>query len=295
MSEKPTVVGLGEILWDVFPDGPRFGGAPANFACHVAALGGKAEMVSAVGADALGTDGVTILQQRGVGTEGIQRHESRATGTVDVQLDDKGLATYKFASGAAWDAIEWSDDLDRRATRAGAVCFGTLGQRSECSRRTIQRFVLATLPEALRIFDINLRAPFYTDEVILDSLEMASVLKLNEDEILLVAKLCELSGSENEILQALAERFELEAIALTRGQDGAVLLRGNEINEHAGVKTKVVDTVGAGDSFTAAFTLGLLEDRPLEVINRTACRIAAYVCSQSGGTPRIPPELATFE
>jgi len=289
MSGPPAViVGLGEILWDVFPDGPRFGGAPANFACHVAALGHPSEMVSAVGKDELGERALTELRNRGVATRCVHRHEDRPTGIVTVSLDDEGHASYEFAADTAWDAVPWSGELARVAEQTSAVSFGTLGQRSECSRQTIRRFLAATPSTALRIFDINLRPPFVSDSVILESLALANVLKLNDEELPELAALCAWTGPDVEILQKLAEKFTLRAVALTRGAGGAVLLGGSQVSEHPGIETHVVDTVGAGDAYTAVLTLGLLEGRNLDAINRGACQVAAFVCSQSGATPQLP-------
>ncbi len=292
MSErKPTIVGLGEILWDVFPDGPRFGGAPANFACHVAALGGNAQMVSALGCDDYGRQAFDELNTRGVGTDGVRRDAERPTGTVTVSLDADGHASYEFASDTAWDALPWSDGLARLAAETSAVSFGTLGQRIQRSRETIRQFVKATPAGARRIFDVNLRPPFVTDPVILDSLPLANVLKLNDEELPTLAALCELSGSQIEIMRQLAGRFALDVVALTRGDRGAVLLRGEEVSEHPGVATEVVDTVGAGDAFTAVLALGLLAGSDLTTINEDACKVAAFVCSQSGATPQLPAGL----
>lgn len=291
MDNTGIVVGLGEVLWDVFPDGPRFGGAPANFACHAAQLAAKARMASAVGHDELGQKALRVLEEKQVDTSCVMR-STYPTGTVDVQLDSAGKASYKFAEDTAWDHFEWSDGLNELAGNASVVCFGTLGQRSETSRNTIRRFLDSTDPEiALRVFDINLRPPFYSDPIILDSLKLANVLKLNDDELPILAKLCGLSGSDVELMREIAQKFDLRVVALTRGDQGAVLCRGDEVSEHAGVATTVVDTVGAGDSFTAALVTGLLENRDLDSVNERACRIAAYVCSQAGGTPPIPEEL----
>jgi len=291
MSSLPLVVGLGEILWDVFPEGPRFGGAPANFACHAAALGARAQMVSAVGNDQLGEQALAELHQRRVETEAVQRHSHHPTGTVTVSLDSQGHASYEFAADTAWDSLVWCDDLADRAARAAAVCFGTLGQRSPVSRDTIQRFVAATPSQALRIFDVNLRPPFYEDSVIRESLKLANVLKLNAHELPVVARAVGFSGQAIELMHRLAERFDLRAVALTLGPQGALLIRGTEVTHEPGVQTRVVDTVGAGDAFAAALALGLLNNRELECINRHACRVAAFVCSQSGATPQLPPEL----
>ena len=290
-DQPPVIVGLGEILWDLFPDGPRFGGAPANFACHVAALGGNSELVSAVGKDQFGQQALAELHKRRVGTCGVQRHEDRPTGIVTVSLDVDGHASYEFAADTAWDALSWSDDLARLAERTSAVCFGTLGQRSQSSGDTIRRFVAATRPTTLRIFDVNLRPPFVSDSVILESLDLANVLKLNDEELPMLAALCELSGSDVEVMQKLAKRFTLQAVALTRGPRGAVLIRDGQASQQPGIATEVVDTVGAGDAFVAALTIGLLERYDSRTIVCTACGIAAYVCSQAGATPVIPDRL----
>jgi fructokinase len=291
MNHGHTVVGLGEILWDVFPDGPRFGGAPANFACHAAQLGATAHMVSAIGPDELGVKALKALEDKGVNTSRVARSEF-PTGVVNVELDAAGKASYQFAMNTAWDHLEWRDDWKQLTDQTAAVCFGTLGQRSESSRRAIQRFVEATSSAtAFRIFDINLRPPFHTDEIILESLALANVLKLNDDELPILARLCGLEGAEVELMQALADRYQLRVVAVTRGHQGAVLCRGKEVSEFPGVSTTVKDTVGAGDSFTAALAMGLLENHALDAINQRACRIAAYVCSQSGGTPLIPADL----
>ncbi len=290
MNRGETVVGLGEILWDVFPDGPRFGGAPANFACHAAQLDANAWMVSAVGRDDLGTKALEALEEKHVETSHVRQSEF-PTGTVNVKLDEAGKASYEFAKNTAWDHLEWSADLETLAGQTAAVCFGTLGQRSEISRQAIRQFVAATPASAFRIFDINLRPPFYSDEIILESLKLANVLKLNDDELPILAKLSGLSGSDIEIMQALCKRFPLRLIALTRGTQGAVLCRAEEVSEFPGIPTTVADTVGAGDSFTAALAMGLLNEDDLSTINERACKIAAFVCSQPGATPQIPAHL----
>ena len=284
---SPAIIGLGEILWDVFPDGARFGGAPANLACHVAALGHRAQMVGSVGRDDLGRRALAELSSRGVGIDSVHCDKDRATGVVTVSLDDNGVASYEFASDTAWDALPWSDDLARLAARTPAVCFGTLAQRSEQSRETIRRFVLATPSTSLRVFDVNLRPPFVSDGVIRESLDWANVLKLNDEELPVLAALCDLSGSEVQIIEALADRFSLRAVALTRGPDGAVLLCDGRLSDQPGIETQVVDTVGAGDAYTAVLTIGLVEGRDLDELNRHACRVAAFVCSQSGATPEL--------
>lgn len=283
-----NVVCVGEVLWDVFPDGPRFGGAPANVACHVVGLGGRAEMVSAVGGDELGRRAIARLATRGVGTAHVQRHAARPTGTVTVSLDDAGRASYSFAADPAWGAIAWADGLDRLA--ADAVCFGTLAQHG-VSRETIRRLVAATPPAALRVLDVNLRPPFVTDGVVLESLRLANVVKLSDDELPAVAETCCLSGTDAEVLGALAGRFDLRAVALSRGAAGAALLQDGEWHDRAGEAVDVIDTVGAGDAFTAALTVGLLRGDSAAATLRRACRVAAFVCTQAGATPPLPEEV----
>jgi len=290
---RHVIVGLGEVLWDVFPDGAKFGGAPANFACSVAGLSGddmQVIVVSSVGDDEFGGRGIAALDEKGVDINYVTRQD-RPTGTVHVALNDKGQASYTFASDTAWDHLTWSSELRQLAARVDAVCFGSLGQRSDESRATINAFLEATRPNCLRVFDVNLRPPFFSDEVILTSLQRANVLKLNEDELPVLAALCGMSGTDTEILRQLAARFELLAVALTRGALGAILIRDQEVSDLAGVETTVVDTVGAGDSFTAAFVLGLLGGEELDAIHRHARSVAAYVCSQAGATPAMPSTL----
>lgn len=247
-------------------------------------------IVSAVGQDALGRQALTALQEHDVDTACVSILP-QPTGTVHIELNQDGSARYEFATNCAWDNLPSCDRLPLSARQADVVCFGTLAQRSEPSRNSIQRFLKQSRSDALRVFDINLRAPYFTDEIILQSLELANVLKLNDEELPRLADLLGLSGPVNEQIRQLADRFDLIAVALTRGANGATLLRNGEIDEHAGVAADVVDTVGAGDAFTAAFTFGLLQRADLRAINQRACAIAAYVCGQAGATPKFPPHL----
>ena len=292
--KQPHIVGLGEILWDVFPDGPRFGGAPSNFACSSSELArdkATVSVVSSVGDDDLGRKALKELASHSVNTNGVQISQ-QPTGQVFVELDDDGVASYRFAENTAWDNLKWSEDLQELAGTCDAVCFGTLGQRNESSRQVIRKFVSETSPDSLRIFDINLRAPYYNNQVILDSLQLANVLKLNNDELPYLAKTCGIAGDEIACLGKFSEMFDLRCIALTRGAHGAVLIRGEEVSDLAGQDVEVADTVGAGDAFTAAMTLGLLRGADVEEINQRAIRTAAFVCSKNGATPKFPDELA---
>ena len=294
LSSRSTIVGLGEVLWDVFSDGERFGGAPANFACAVAKLAqGQAEvcMASGVGRDELGRRAIASLAEHRVDASHVATVE-QPTGTVTVELGRDASASYEFAADTAWDNVLWSNELQQLAERAGAVCFGTLGQRGSVSRQTIQRFLKTMSATSLRVLDVNLRPPFISDDVIIESLRMANVLKLSDEELPIVAELCNRTGTTDvDSMRQLASQYDLSAVALTRGPEGAVILRGDEVVELCGVETVVVDTVGAGDAFAAALVLGLLDDRPLEQIGLDACHVAAFVCSQRGATPMLPPSL----
>lgn len=285
-----VIAGVGEILWDVFPDGPRLGGAPANFACHAAALGDEAWIVSAVGPDELGKRAMQQLRSHGVHCDDVQCDST--TGRVDVTLDAAGKATYRFAADCAWDNLDWTDRLESLARRSAAVCFGTLGQRSPRSRETIRRFVAATRPDALRVFDVNLRQNFYDRDVIVASLELASAVKLNEDELPIVLELCGVRGeSEHDMLTWLLDRFDLRLAALTCGPSGALLMTPTEESRAPAPDVAVVDTVGAGDAFTATLVHDFLRDVPLNRINQHANAVAAFLCSQPGATATIPMEL----
>lgn len=289
---NPVLVGLGEVLWDVFPGAAHFGGAPANFACHAAGLGATAWMVSAVGTDELGDQAFDVLRRRGVECEHVARDPAHATGQVLVALDAAGQASYEFGSDTAWDHLPWSDSLESLAASCDAVCFGTLGQRSPESRQTIRRFVKATQQSALRVFDVNLRQQFFDRDTIVESLELASVLKLNDGELPVVAEFCGVRlGTETETLLELVRRFDLRLAALTRGPAGSLLIAGDMVDEQSAPPTAVVDTVGAGDSFTATLVRDFLSGLPLDVINTHANAVAAFVCSQNGATPELPPHL----
>jgi fructokinase len=287
-ANKPLLVGLGEVLWDLLPGGKQLGGAPCNFAYHAKALGGTGVPVSAVGADELGREILARVKAAGMSTEFIQVDGAHPTGTVDVQVDAGGVPAFIIHNNVAWDFIRVTPATLDLARRADAVCFGSLGQRGACSRETIQGFVDATAPKALRIFDINLRQRFYSAELIEASLRRSNVLKLNDQELPVVAELLKLRASAlnpQAVVAELAERFRLRLVALTRGASGSLLFAEGAVSLHPGVRVQVADTVGAGDAFTAALALGLLQGRGLESIARFANQVAAFVCSREGGTP----------
>ena len=288
------IVGLGEILWDVFPDGARFGGAPANFACSAAGLAAgsaRVSMAGAVGGDDLGHRALAEFTARGVDVAAVAVL-SEPTGRVDVTVDAAGHASYVFAPDCAWDNVSWSDSLERLAAETSAVCFGTLSSRGATSRATIRRFIAAVPSPALRILDINLRPPFWSPDVVRDSLALANIVKCNDDELPVVAEILGLSGSPEAILRQLVDRHALRLAALTRGAKGSLLITADgSASDLPGTPVDVVDTVGAGDAFTAAVTLGLLAGWPLSKLHAHAERVAASVCTQRGGTPPIPADL----
>ena len=290
----PRIVGLGEILWDVFPDGARFGGAPANFACSAAGLAAgsaRVGMAGAVGRDDLGQRALAELTSRGVDVTAVAVLPE-PTGRVDVTVDLAGHASYVFAPDCAWDHVSWSGSLERLAAETSAVCFGTLGSRGSVSLATVRRFVAAVPSSALRILDINLRPPFWSPEIVRDSLPLASIVKCNDDELPVVAEILGLSGSPESILRQLVSSHALRLAALTRGAKGSLLVSADGLSSDLpGTPVEVVDTVGAGDAFTAAVTLGLLAGWPLSKLHAHAERVAAFVCTQAGGTPPIPADL----
>jgi fructokinase len=292
MTRRLVIAGIGETLWDVYPDAARFGGAPANFACHSAALGAESWMASAVGVDELGDRALDTLKSAGVQCDGIVRHREHDTGQVLVAIDSSGQASYRFAEDSAWDHLQWSAALEVLAKQCDAVCFGTLGQRSPISRATIQCFVSATPYGALRMFDVNLRQGFFDRETIHNSLQIASAVKLNEDELPKVAELCQIAApTPRQLLRQLAERYDLRLAALTCGADGALLIAGDEESACPAVPARVVDTVGAGDAFTATLVADFLRALPLDEVNRHANAVASFVCSQPGAVMKLPDYL----
>ena len=284
-------LGVGEVLWDLLPAGKQLGGAPANFACHAHALGADALVVSRVGNDALGQEILARLRALGLRTDGITVDPAAPTGTVSVVLDPHGKPTFTIHEKVAWDSIEAGRDIMDEASQADAICFGTLAQRNPRARAAIRALLQVTPPTALRILDLNLRPPFWSQELILESLELANVVKLNDDELSVVAKLFGLAGDDSSQLRQLAARFEFKAVALTKGANGSSLLVGGQLVNRPGSKLKIVDTVGAGDSYTAALALGLLAAYEPGRIVEDAHRLAEHVCTQPGATPPLPPHL----
>lgn len=294
MSETDNgflMVGLGEVLWDLLPGGRQLGGAPANFAWHAAALGGRGAVASCIGGDDLGREIIERLDAMGLDRTAVAVDADHPTGTVSVELDSSGDASFTIHENVAWDFIPSVPALAELAARADAVCFGSLAQRSPVSRETIAAFLQATGGECLRIFDINLRQSYYSREVIVESLGACEVLKLNDEELPAVAGLLGMSGTQDELLCELLRRHSLRLVVLTRGPSGSTLRTPDEVSVLPGRKVDVADTVGAGDAFTAAVATGLLEGCGLSAVHRLADRLAAYVCTRAGATPALPAKF----
>jgi fructokinase len=288
---QKKVAGIGELLWDVLPQGKQMGGAPCNFAFHAMQAGFDAHIVSAVGEDPEGKEILQVLGELGLDQTYVQNHPDYPTGTVTVELAGEGIPSYTIHENVAWDHIAWTEALGTLAGEVDAVCFGSLAQRNQVSGFTILRFLETTQPECLRVYDINLRQSFYNRDAILNSLNLANVLKLNEDELPVLAAYLGFEGSEQEILTKLLNEFQLRLIAYTKGSQGSWLVTPDESSRCEVPKVKIADTVGAGDSFTATLLAGTLNGLPLNTIHALATEVAAFVCSQHGATPKLPNHL----
>ncbi|MFZ0290210.1 MAG: carbohydrate kinase [Candidatus Sulfotelmatobacter sp.] len=286
LSKKKTIVGLGELLWDLFPAGKQLGGAPANFAYITSLLGDDGIPASRLGEDALGAEAIRRLGELGLSTEFIQKDADHPTGTVKVEVDPSGQPRFEIAESVAWDFFEFTPHWQKLAQQTDAVCFGSLAQRSDRSGDTIRRFLLGTRPGTVRVFDVNLRQNFYTTQVLAESMKLATVVKLNHEELPKIMRLFKLEDrGEEDSARRLLSSYDLKLVCITRGTNGSLLVSADESTEHPGFKVKVADTVGAGDAFTAALVHGYLRATSLGQINETANRVGAWVASQSGGTP----------
>ena len=283
-------MGLGELLWDLLPTGKQLGGAPANFAYITSLLGDEGIPISRLGQDALGEEAMLRLRELGLPTAFIQEDPDYLTGTVQVDVDATGQPRFEISESVAWDFLEWTPQWQRLAQQADAVCFGSLAQRSEQSRSTIRKFVLASQPNSVRIFDVNLRQNFYTAHIIAESMKLATVVKVNHEELPKIMHLFELEHrSEEDSARRLLSLHDLKLFCVTRGDNGSLLVSHDQCSEHPGFEVKVADTVGAGDAFTAALVHGFLRGTPLAQINEHANRVGAWVASQSGATPAPKP------
>lgn len=286
MEEKrPVVVGIGELLWDVLPTGKRAGGAPINFVYHATQQGAEGFAISAVGNDVSGTEIVQELDQNGIShVLGIVGYP---TGSVMVELKD-GIPTYTIIEGVAWDHIPLTQESINLVKKADAVCFGTLAQRSVESRTTIHTLLSYAREEALRFFDINIRQSYYSEELIRSLLEKANVFKINDEELELVRKMFSLSDDEDTACRELIERFGLRFMILTAGSRYSSIYTADDQSTIRTPKVEVVDTVGAGDSFSGAFVYSILTGKSLREAHQIAVDTAAFVCTKAGAWPAYP-------
>lgn len=285
------IVGIGELLWDLLPTGKQLGGAPANFAYISNLFGNEGIVASRLGTDPLGDEAARKLAHLGLDTRFIQRDPIHSTGTVAVELDPAGQPKFEIREGVAWDFLELTSSWQQLAAETDAACFGSLAQRSQASRSTIARFLRELPARALRVFDVNLRQNFYSQEVITESLAHADVLKVNDEELPILMRLFALDHRD-EIASArrLLEAHELKLVCITRGRRGSVLLDQTEVDERPGCPVTVVDTVGAGDAFTAGMIFEYLRGSKLSKINETANAVGAWVASQAGAMPIAPAQ-----
>ena len=291
------IVGLGELLWDLLPEGRKPGGAPANFAYHARALGDEGLPVTRIGADPLGEELRSRLAALGLPGDYVQVDRQAPTGTVHVALDSRGVPTFTITPDVAWDRLAWDPPLAALAGRVDAVCFGSLAQRSPVSRATIRAFLSATRPGCLRVFDVNLRQSWYSPEILRDSLGRSSIVKLNETELPVVLQALGLAAAGpgeaglERGCRTLREAFGLALVCLTLGAEGSLLCTAGKTLRSPGVRVEVADTVGAGDAFTAVLCHHWLRGTSLERTAQSANRYGAWVASQAGPTPAVPADL----
>lgn len=287
---KRLVVGLGEVLWDMLPEGRKIGGAPVNFAYHAGQFGIDTMAVSAIGNDKLGED--TIAEMNGKHLNHIFPSVPYPTGSVQVKLDEKGVPAYDIKENVAWDNIPFTNEIESVARSCRAVCFGSLAQRNAVSRNTIRKFIESTPSGCIRIFDINLRQNFYTSNVIRDSLEHCNILKINDEEIMLVSRMFNYDSSNIEnVCRTIMEDFSLEMVILTCGTKGSYIFTKGGVSFMPTPKVNVADTVGAGDSFTGSFCAAILRGLPVAEAHKKAVEVSAYVCTQNGAMPEIPESM----
>ncbi len=292
-QNRRVIVGLGEVLWDLLPAGRQLGGAPANFVYNVNCLGDHGLVASAVGDDRLGRELVDRFRQIPLSLDYLQVTPARPTGTVPVEVDAGGQPTFTITEEVAWDFLEWTPEWHELALSADAVCFGSLAQRSPRSSETIRSFLDSTRDSALRVFDVNLRDPFCSPEVVLPSLELANVVKLNSEELVRVQRMLHIGDRDPEAAaRRLLRDFRLRLVCVTRGAGGGWLVSGDDVAEHPGFAAEVADTVGSGDAFTAALTCLYLRGASLATILEVGNRLGSWVATQPGATPPATRKMA---
>jgi fructokinase len=287
---KRYIVGLGEALWDVLPEGKKLGGAPANFAYHAAQFGQETIAISALGEDALGDETIEALKEHNLNY--LMPRVPYPTGTVQVTLTGDGIPTYDIKENVAWDNIPFTNEILEIAKNARAVCFGSLAQRNVVSRENIHKFLDATPDDCTKIFDINLRQQFYTKEVIKESLKRCNILKINDEELVLIGRMFGYPGLDIEDkCWLILGKYNLDMLVLTCGTNGSYVFTPGQMSFQETPKVEVADTVGAGDSFTGSFVGSILNGKPVTEAHKIAVQVSAYVCTQNGAMPVIPDEL----
>ena len=292
MKTKRYVVGLGEVLWDVLPEGKKLGGAPANFAYHAGQFIGNDNTIaiSAIGEDELAEETLVALRQHGLND--LLPKVPYQTGTVQVQLDAQGIPTYDIKENVAWDNIPYDNDIKQIASNCRAVCFGSLAQRNVVSRATIHRFLDDTPADCLKIFDINLRQQFYTKEIIEGSFKRCNILKINDEELVIINRMFGFESLDmRTTCQQLLENYSLDMVVLTCGTNGSYVFTPNITSFQETPKVTVADTVGAGDSFTGSFCAAILNGKSIEEAHKIAVKVSAFVCTQNGAMPKYSDEL----
>lgn len=285
------VVGMGEALWDVLPEGKKIGGAPANFAYHVSQFGLPSCVVSAIGDDALGKEIIENFTSKGL--DQLIAEVPYPTGTVQVEIDQTGIPLYDIKENVAWDNIPYTEHLDALAKRTKAVCFGSLAQRNVVSRETIKHF-LDTMPkddDSLIVFDVNLRQGFYNKEILCKSMQNCNILKINDEELITVSRMFGYPGIDlQDKCWILLGKYNLKMLILTCGINGSYVFTPGNVSFQPTPKVEVADTVGAGDSFTAAFIASILKGKSVTEAHTIAVKTSAFVCTQKGAMPILPPE-----
>ena len=287
MEKKLVIAGIGELLWDIFKDEKKLGGAPANFAYHVSALGHKGIIISRIGNDQPGLEIIDFLKELNLDIGYIQADNQMPTGTVVVEMDENNQPEYIIKEKVAWDFLEWSEKLNGLLAPIDAVCFGTLAQRNESSRETISKFLKMVNNKAVKILDINLRQNFYSSQVIEESLKSADILKLNTGELEVLSGMLKINkkNSRKDLCRFLIDKYGLNLICLTKGEEGSLILNDKYCCESPAFPYEVADRVGAGDAFTAAMIVQYLKGSTLAEISEYANRLASWVTSKKGGTP----------
>ena len=287
---KRYIVGLGEALWDVLPEGKKLGGAPANFAYHAGQFGLDTIAISALGEDKLAEETIEALKEHNLNY--LMPRVPYPTGTVQVTLTGDGIPTYDIKENVAWDNIPFTEEMKEIAKNARAVCFGSLAQRNIVSRNNIHKFLDSTPKDCVKIFDINLRQQFYTKEVIKESLQRCNILKINDEELVLIGRMFGYPGLdiENKCWLILG-KYDLDLLVLTCGTNGSYVFTPGQMSFQETPKVEVADTVGAGDSFTGSFCASILNGKPVPEAHKTAVQVSAFVCTQNGAMPTLPAEM----